>query len=88
MKLWRGQPENWQPTRRDKAWVWLGLGAAFYVLALTAFVSPSRSPHDGRWGWLYEIFSGVFGTGGDVALYSIVGTVAMLVGAAHFSASR
>jgi hypothetical protein len=88
MKLWRGQLENWQPTRRDKALVWLGIGAVFYVLALTSFASPSQSARTGRWGWLHEIFFGMFGASGDIILYSCLGTTAMLAGAWNFRAMQ
>lgn len=90
MKLWRGQPDNWnwKPSGRDTAFLWLGLGAIFYVLALSSFVSPSQSSRSGRWGWLHEIFFGMFGASGDIVLYAGVGTAFMLFGAFKFRARQ
>ena len=90
MKLWRGQPDNWnwKPSRRDTAIMWLTLGGIFYVLALSAFLSPSQSSRTGRWGWLREIFFGMFGASGDIVLYSSIGTAFVLFGALKFRATQ
>ena len=83
MKLWREQPDgwNWKPTAKDKGRFWLGLSLCFFVLAAYAYSYPSLSVPSGRWGWLHRIFFAEFGAVGDVLLYSIVGTAALIAGA-------
>lgn len=90
MKLWRGQPENWnwKPSGRDKAFLSLGFGVVFYVLALSYFLSPLQSSRAGRWGWLHEIFFGMFGANGDIVLYTSVGTAFIFFGALKFKATQ
>jgi hypothetical protein len=82
MKLWRGQPDNWnwKPSIKEKAIAWLGLGGAFYLGALFDFLSPSQSSRTGRWGWLHEIFFNAFGASGDIVLYSAAGTACVVSG--------
>lgn len=82
MKLWRGQPDNWnwKPSAKEKAFLWLGFGGVCYLLAFSAYSSPSQSSRTGRWGWLHEIFFNAFGPNGDIVLYSAAGTACVLFG--------
>ena len=88
MKLWRGQPDNWnwKPSDNEQVRVWLGIGTCFYLLALSDFLWPSQPRHTGRWGWLHAIFFGMFGSSGDMVLYSSVGTAFVLFGFLKFRA--
>ena len=82
MKLFRGQPDNWQwkPSNKDTAYLWLSFGAFFYLLAFLAFTSPPQTSFTGRWGWLHTVFFNTFGTNGDIVLYLGLGTASLLFG--------
>ena len=82
MKLFRGQPDNWQwkPSNKDIAYLWLSLGAIFYLMAFLAFTSPPQTSFTGRWGWLHATFFNAFGINGDIVLYSSLGTTSFLFG--------
>ncbi|WP_296749141.1 hypothetical protein [Thiobacillus sp.] len=80
MKLWRDQPNNWnwKPSVKEMTFIWLGFGGVFYLLAFSAYSSPSQSSRTGRWGWLHEIFFNAFGANGDIVLYSAAGTACVV----------
>jgi hypothetical protein len=90
MKLWRGQPDNWvyRPSRADKGRFWLGLACVFYVLAVVESTSSSASALGGRWAWLHQMATAVFGPRGDMILFTFIGTACVAAGALYLRTPR
>ena len=90
MKLFRGQPDNfrWKPSRKDVAFVWLGLGIIALILAAQEYTSPSQSPSAGKLAWLRDIFIESFGSNGGLVMYSSFGVLFISYGIIKFFVSK
>lgn len=90
MKLFRGQPDNWQwkPSNKDTAYLWLSFGACFYLMAFLAFTSPTKISFTGHWGWLHAIFFNLFGANADTVLYASLGTASLFFGFLRLKAPK
>jgi len=91
MKLWRGQPDNWQPpefTDKEKGQLSVALAVVFFYLAIESWTSPGRASGSGRWEWLRRIFERAFGESGEIVLFTVLGALALAYGLAHLLAKR
>ena len=80
MKIWRGQPDDWKPTNKDKGRFWLGLSLVSFLLAASSFSNATQPPFTGRWGWLHQMFFDAFGSHGDLAMYCLFAGIALVTG--------
>lgn len=73
---------------KEKGNLWLGLSSVSFSLAAVSYVSPSSSPATGRWAWLHNAFSSLFGAWSEVALFSVLGSVGVMVALSNFRAAQ
>lgn len=84
MKLNRGEPghPHWRTpfTAKEKAKLWLGLGACSIVMGVVEWAIPSNPPFAGRWGWLHAAAHDALGIHG-VAILWLASGMLLAVGA-------
>ena len=87
MKLWPGQTDGSNGplmSPREKGNLWLGFSGAFFLLAVTSHFSPPSAPATGRWAWLNNAFTNLFGPSGNVILYLVLGFAALVAALAYY----
>lgn len=73
---------------KEKGNLWLGISGVFFLLAAVSYISPSSSPSTGRWAWLHNAFSSLFGAWSEVVLFAVLGSIGVLVAAFNFRAAQ
>lgn len=73
---------------KEKGNFLLGLSSVSFLSAAASYVSPSPSPATGRWAWLDNAFSSLFGTWGEVALFSVLGSLGVMAALSNFRAAQ
>lgn len=89
MKIWPGQSEDFKPplmSPKEKGNLWLGLSGVSFVLAAASYFSPPSAPVNGRWAWLHNIFSNLFGPSGEIVLFLVLGISGVLAALVQYSA--
>src|SRR3990167_2304089 len=87
MKLWPGNTEIFKPTLmslKEKGNLWLGFSGFFFALAASSYFSTSLSPATGRWAWLHNVFSSLFGSSGDVVMFLVLGCAGLLAALSNY----
>lgn len=69
---------------KEKGNFWLGLSSVFFLLATVSYVLPSTSPATGRWAWLHNAFSSLFGGGSEMVLFSVLGSIGAMFAVFNF----
>jgi len=73
---------------KEKGNPWLGLSSVFFLLAAVSYASPSASQATGRWAWLHNAFSSLFGAWSEVVLFSVLGCIGVMVAVSNFRAAE
>lgn len=73
---------------KEKGKLWLGLSSVFILLAAVSYASPLSSPSTGRWAWLHNAFSSLFGAWSEVVLFSVLGCIGVVVAVSNFRAAQ
>jgi hypothetical protein len=73
---------------KEKGNLWLGFSSVFFLLAAVSYFSPSSSPAIGRWAWLHNAFSSLFGVWSEVVLFAVFGSICVLVAMFNFRAAH
>ncbi|HEX5392597.1 MAG TPA: hypothetical protein VFW68_04925 [Rhodocyclaceae bacterium] len=75
-------------TPKEKGNLWIGLSSVFYLLAANSYFSPPSPPATGRWAWLHNTFSSLFGSGSDAILFAVLGSIGIVIAVSNFRAAQ
>ncbi|MBN9421327.1 MAG: hypothetical protein J0I91_02590 [Candidatus Accumulibacter sp.] len=87
MKIWRGQPDNFQPfplSPKEKGHIWLAFSGLSFLSAANSYMWPASSAATGRWAWIHNIFYSQFGSSGDLVLYVVAGSAFLLAALSQY----
>ena len=73
---------------KEKGNLWLGLSSVFFLLAAVSYAAPSSSPPTGRWAWLHNASSSLFGALSEVVLFSVLGCIGVVVAVSNFRGAQ
>lgn len=90
MKIWPGQTEDLKPppmSPKEKGNLWLGFSSLFFVAATYSYFFPPSGPSTGRWTLIHNAFFSLFGSSGDVVLFTLIGCASLLAAFSHYGSN-